>query len=254
MIKKMYDNSGIELWCGDYRDYLQKYSPRFDCVVTDPPYGITALSWDRWVKGWFDDMVSVSSSLWCFGTFRMFVDHWEEITAAGWKMSQDCIWSKGRNTDLVSDRFGRSHETILHFYIGKWQDIYHEVPRYSGQLKEVVINEGQADHQADHVGKFLKTKGVRMIGQPRKLSVFEGRKCEDQASTGNLTSKPVGILSDLIDYSCPEGGCVLDPFCGSGSTLLAARNLGRRAVGIELREEQIPFVIRRLEQSVFNFA
>jgi adenine-specific DNA-methyltransferase len=59
----------------------------------------------------------------------------------------------------------------------------------------------------------------------------------DWKYTGNRlhpTQKPVNVLRPLIETFCPVGGVVLDPFCGSGSTLVAAQQLNRNYLGIEL--------------------
>jgi site-specific DNA-methyltransferase (adenine-specific) len=63
------------------------------------------------------------------------------------------------------------------------------------------------------------------------------------------TEKPVQLLSYLIERSCPPQGRVLDPFAGTGATLVAAQQLGRRAVGVELEERYCEAAARRLEEA-----
>jgi site-specific DNA-methyltransferase (adenine-specific) len=67
------------------------------------------------------------------------------------------------------------------------------------------------------------------------------------------TEKPTGILTPLIEYACPPGGLVLDPFAGSGSTAVAARLTGRRSVLIEADERYCEAIAKRLAQGVLPF-
>jgi site-specific DNA-methyltransferase (adenine-specific) len=70
--------------------------------------------------------------------------------------------------------------------------------------------------------------------------------------TGNRlhpTQKPIEAIAPLIKAFCEPSGTVLDPFCGSGSTLVAARQLGRRYIGIELDESHYLTALRRLHQT-----
>ena len=65
------------------------------------------------------------------------------------------------------------------------------------------------------------------------------------------TPKPVTLLGSLIEC-CPPG-VIADPFAGSGSTLIAARNANRKAIGVEYEEEYCEIIATRLSQQAFNF-
>ena len=65
--------------------------------------------------------------------------------------------------------------------------------------------------------------------------------------------KPVDLIQYLAKHYCRQGGIILDPFMGSGTTLRAAKNLNRKAVGIEISEEYCKIARDRLRQSVLKF-
>jgi len=69
---------------------------------------------------------------------------------------------------------------------------------------------------------------------------------------GNLHPcvKPIALMEYLLTLlSTPDGGVILDPFAGSGSTLLAAQRLGRRCIGVELTEHNCEIIRTRLGAS-----
>lgn len=244
-----YSDEHVTLILGDALEVLDGIGDTFDAVVTDPPYGETALEWDRWPAGWPSAVAAVSRSMWCFGSMRMFLDRRDDF--AEWKLSQDIVWEKHTGTSLANDRFRRIHEHALHWYRGDWGGIRHETPRVKREgpkVATVVTNyETPAYTQGAKAGRFWEDDGTRL-----QTSVLRARTMHRQGAI-NPTQKPVPILEPLIEYACPPGGVVLDPFAGSGSTAIAARNLGRRAVLIEAREEQCEKTAVRLSQGVLDF-
>jgi len=70
---------------------------------------------------------------------------------------------------------------------------------------------------------------------------------------GHPTAKPLPLVSQWVRWFTDPGETVLDPFAGSGTTLRAAKDCGRRAIGVELEERYAEIAARRLSQDVLNF-
>jgi len=66
------------------------------------------------------------------------------------------------------------------------------------------------------------------------------------------TVKPLTVITKLINLGSEKGDLILDPYCGTGTTLLASKLSGRKAIGIEIEEKYCEIAARRLSQEVFN--
>lgn len=239
-VEPIFDDGQITLYCGDCRDVLSSIGP-VDAVVTDPPYGDTSLDWDDPVRGWLS--LVDTSQVWCFGSMRFWLEHGSEF--AGWTYAQEVVWEKHNGSGFHADRFKRVHELVVHWYRGEWRSLRHEPPLTFNATARTV----RRMRRPPHMGSIDAGSYASEDGGPKLMrSVLQVRSEHGRAV--HPTQKPLGILRPLIQYSCPQDGVVLDPFSGSGSTLLAARDLGRRAIGIELDEKYCEASIARLAQGV----
>lgn len=127
MTEPYWTDGQVTLYLGDCRKVLPALGVTPDCIVADPPYGETSLAWDRWPDGWLNVATTVTQSMWCFGSLRMYLGHASEFQAA-WKLSQDLIWEKHNGSSAFTDRFKRVHEQLTHWYRGDWASIYHKTP------------------------------------------------------------------------------------------------------------------------------
>lgn len=241
-MKPYYEDSSVTLYHGDMREILPALDLQADACLTDPPYGETSLAWDRWPDGWVAALADVTNALWCFGSMRMFTERWPEF--AGWKLAQDIVWEKQAGSGFAADRFKRVHELALHFYRGDWGSIHHDAVRetYHGINKGSLKGRAAIEHTGDIGSHEWTDNGTRMV-----RSVIRAQNMHQRGGI-HPTQKPQAILDPLIRYSVPPSGLVLDPFAGSGSMLLTARSLGRRAVGIEADKAYCEAAANRLSE------
>lgn len=242
-----YSESGIDLYHADFRDGLASLGVQADCCIADPPYGETSLTWDRWLLGWPDAVVphvKQAGSMWCFGSFRMFTSRWAQF--AGWRLSQDIVWEKHNGSGFHADRFKRIHELAAHFYRGPWENVFKR-PVYTMDARAKAVRVRKQPTHTGSIGESCSYK-TRDGGPRLHRSVIAARSCNGEAE--NETQKPLGIIRPLIEYSWPPGGLLLSPFAGAGSDLVAAKEMGMRAIGFEVREDQCEAAANRLRQGV----
>lgn len=236
-----YTDGTVTLYHGDMREVLPALGVKADCIVADPPYGETSLEWDQWPKKWADTAAEITDSLWCFGSMRMLLTRCNDFNA--WKFSQDIVWEKNNGSGFSRDRFKRVHEIATHWYRGKWADIYHNVPMvpYSGPDKSSRAKDSRTPHTGTIGAHTYTDNGTRLARSVLKAGAVRYQR-------RHPTEKPTALLDLMIRYACPPGGLVIDPFAGSGSTLDAAREIGRRAIGIEADERYIEAAAKRLSR------
>ncbi len=247
-VKPYYQQNGITIYRANCLELLPHLTTLVDVVITDPPYGATALGWDIPVHHWLALVAALlkpTGSLWCFGSLRMFLAQAAEFS--GWRVAQDLVWEKHNGSNFHADRFRRVHEHVVQFYpaSAKWSQLYKRPVMTNDATKRSV----RRKQRPPHLGRIDAGYYVSHDGGPRLMrSVIHARSCHGYAV--HPTQKPVEVIAPLIEYSCPPGGVVLDPFMGSGSTLVAAQSAGVAAIGIEIEERYCALAARRLEDAL----
>ena len=138
---------------------------------------------------------------------------------AGWWLRSEIIWSKpNAHPESVRDRPTKSHETV--FLLSKNKDYYYNVAAVRGPN-----------------GRRLRTTW-EIPTEPRKR--YNGELDDHPAIM------PATLAQRCVEITSRRGDVVLDPYAGSGTTLLAAQYLGRRWVGIELKPVFIDLIKRRV--------
>ena len=128
-----------------------------------------------------------------------------------------------------------------------------------GKLSRSRDHEASSDRRYTDKGgtNFSAFPGIRRLDTDSASRFFYTAKADsNERGTGNNhpTVKPLDLMRYLCKMLCPpNGGLFLEPFAGSGTTLIACKALNIRAVGIELSEEYAEIAAKRLSQDVLEF-
>lgn len=115
-------------------------------------------------------------------------------------------------------------------------------------VKPYTLGRTIADNALSHgVGAYNETSYLRYVQKPDNVVKLSGGR----EKSLHPTQKPVELMQALIELTTSVGQVVLDPFAGSGSTLVAAQNLGRRSLGFESVAEYVDACNERLSDDLF---
>ena len=170
------------------------------------------------------------------------------LRADGWYLRQDIIWHKPNCIpESVKDRCTKAHEYI--FLLSKSQHYYYDHEAISEPYTskaEKPRNKAKERYNDSYKGGRW-SEGVRdyyAAGKRNKRSVWTVPT--QPFPEAHFAVYPPALITPCILAGCPVGGTVLDPFAGSGTTLLVATQHHRKSIGIELNPEYIEIAKRRL--------
>ncbi len=106
--------------------------------------------------------------------------------------------------------------------------------------------EGKAVYKRDKNGEVVAAKEKKGVPTSDVWDIpFLNPKAKER--TGYPTQKPIELLEKIIEISTDKGDTVLDPFCGSGTTLVSAKLQGREYIGVDINPEAVSLAKKRLE-------
>ena len=222
-----YQGEHVTLYHGDcleeHREWLEA-----DVLVTDPPYGI---DWESH-KGSF------------YGK-----------TGGSIQKGNRARIVKNDKTTTVRDLALREWGTRPAIVFGSWRAarpagvnhrlIWHKKGQAPGPLNAAFMSQDEEI--------YVLGKGFRKSAPPlRSVIATDEHRSTQVRKIGHPTPKPIDLMEKLVDR-CLEEWVIADPFAGSGATLIAARGMGRKAIGVELEEKYCEIIAKRLDQQVIDF-
>ena len=248
------------LFCGDSLELLKRIkNASVDLIFADPPYSLKKAEWDtfksqadyiRFSMKWIKEASRVlkdTGSLYVCGFSEILAD----IHHPAMRYFYNCrwlIWHYKNKANSGSD-WGRSHESILCLrksqkYVMNIDSI--RIPYNAHTLKYPAHPQAETSQYGN--GKKRGEWMPNPLGAKPKDVIEIPTTCNGMGEkTPHPTQKPEELLRKVILASSSKGDVILDPFVGSGTTAVCAKQLGRRWIGIDQEETYLQWAVDRLK-------
>lgn len=234
----VYDEAGVTIYQGQCEDVLPLLTEPVELVFTSPPYNLSGFG--RKVK-WGSNWTKLVDG---------YADHADAMTLDEYRGWQRDVLAKCWNLLSPTGSIFYNHKPILRDGVAHLP--FDLVPEHC-TIRQVIT--------WDRTNGFTNTKHyftpryewIIVMAKPdfrlaRTGAAFDVWVAVPDGSNKHPAPFPIKLPARAIDTTAVGIGTVLDPFSGSGTTLVAAKAAGRRAIGIELSEQYIDMAISRLNQ------
>ena len=219
--RPFFDHDGITIFNSDCRDVLPAMpAESVDFVLTDPPYLVRYKG--RWELGQ-EHIVGDDDPSWLMPSFAE-------------------IYRVLKPDSFCVSFYGWPHSDL---FVGVWKALGFRLVSHFAFVKRV-WGLGRFT-RSQHETAFLLAKGRP---KPPAAGISDVIEWQREADAIHPNQKPTDALYPLLSAFAREGGIVLDPFMGAGSTLRAAKDFGLRATGIEIEGKYCQAAVQRMAQGV----
>lgn len=233
-VKPYYSHNGIVIYHGDCRNILPDVAAP-DLVLSDPPYRFTSIG-----GGFYGAWDGAGHQP------RKYLGALRELDCTEFDPAVLLAWLPDIPVALCCNK-----DVLVDYLLWARQKNWIYDIHVLWKTNPIPAKQSHFLHDAEYVA-VMRPRGSTFICDAPFDDYRKVFRAYNDGGKQHPAQKPVGLMGKYVRVLCPPDGVVLDPFMGSGTTLIAAKNDGRRAIGIELEERFCEIAAQRLGQEVLD--
>lgn len=235
-----YDDGDCTIYHGDALEVLAALAEvPIDAVVTDPPYASGSRT---------EASKSSSGAMVRNVRFQTPIEN-DQMTTTGF------VWLLRQTAMALRPMLPEGGSFLSFIDWRQWPNLVGALETCNYRVQGMIV----WDKGSIGMGNGFRAQHELICHASRGVPTIHDRSCGNVLRAGRQelvdhpSPKPQALMARLIEVVTPPSGLVLDPFMGAGTTLRAARDVGRKAIGIEYEERYCEIAAKRLGQEAFDF-